>query len=153
LLRWAKRDSFCEAQFSSLPFILGLALAAANRGRLDSKPPKYQNWYRRFADSLFEGLVSVHYKFFGRRPQSYDGDNLPEGRGVLWAHEILTIAAKNIDACLIQLDPDPYEWRRRAICLVKQVSQLQKATIADRLDKANIAYRAEPIEKADEFRI
>jgi hypothetical protein len=150
-LRWARRDSFCQAQFSSLPFILGLALAAAENGLVNAKRPEYKNWYRRFIDQLFEGLVLIHKKFFGQLPRAYDGDNLPEGSGVFWTQEILALAAEHIDDSFIQLDSAACEWRSRAICLVKQVSQLAPATIADRLEEANKAYEPEVPENADLF--
>jgi hypothetical protein len=151
LLRWARRESFCQAQFSSLPFVLGLALAAAEHGLVDAKRPEYENWYRRFVDALFAGLVLIHKKFFGQLPRVYDADNLPEGSGVLWTQEILALAAKNIDGSFVQLDPDPGDWRKGAICLVKQVSRLAQATIADRLEKGKKAFEPEVPENADLF--
>jgi hypothetical protein len=136
-LREERRQAFCEAQLSSLPFLLGLALGATEEAlRQIHSRSKYENWSRCFFRDLFRSLVSDHYSFFGRPPHVRDKDNLPEGSGVNWVRGILKIAADNIDQALGTLEPDPYQVRKNAILLVKQASWLAKETIADRLDEA-----------------
>jgi hypothetical protein len=133
-----RRHDFFSSQMSSLPFLLALALGAANEALQSVKNrPRYQNWDRCFRNDLFDLLAITHTDFFGRPPQVRDSDNLPEGSGVLWTQGILRHAAENIDLAFANLEPDPSGWRKGAIQLVKQASCLAQETIADRLEAAN----------------
>jgi hypothetical protein len=136
-LREERRQAFCEAQLSSLPFVLALALCATEEAlRQIHARSRYENWNRRFLRELFQGLVLDHMSFFGGPPQVRDKDSLPEGSGVNWTRGILKIAGNYIDQALAKIEPDPYHMRKSAVLLVKQASWLAKETIADRLDEA-----------------
>ena len=141
--REERRQNFCAAKLTSLPFHLALALAATEYAlqQMDARS-KYANWNRHFLRELFKGLTSDHYQFFRILPQVRDRDNLPEGSGVTWTRGILKTAAENIDGALPRLVPDPYEVRKHAILLVKEASRLAKETIADRLDEARKGFVA-----------
>jgi hypothetical protein len=146
--RKARRQDFFRSQMSSLPFLLALALGAADEAlRSVKNRPRYQNWDRCFRNDLFDLLVSIHTEFFGRPPRVRDSDNLPEGSGVYWTRGILKNAADNIDVAFAKLEPDPTGWRKGAIHLVKQASCLAQETIADRLEEANKAHKSENLKQ------
>jgi len=68
--RETRRQDFFNSQMSSLPFLLALALGAADEAlRSVKNRPRYQNWDRCFRNDLFDLLVSIHTDFLVDLPR------------------------------------------------------------------------------------